>query len=295
MTYVLWFLTHEATALLAIALAAVLWSIYRYQWIVSPDTAHYLAAMAGKPVPSPFRWRVFPRLLAPLLRPGRPHVQVTHVWAAFSWASLVLSAAHVGVYAEQHGVPGWAAVALFVTLPWFRGLVRNPCLTDQPAMLFALLAATSPVWWHQIVFGLLAGACTERAPVFAAVFAWSPWPLVGLVVPAVAALVTKRGAALDHNDWRRMRALHNQAQPHVFILPWGACLLSVLAPTWQLAAAVGLGAAQLLVATDRSRLLQWGAPVVIVVTLSVVPEWLLPALVLYQVAAPWCDFVSPWK
>lgn len=268
--------------------AALLACLWRYGWIVTPDGQAYMMAARGAVVPSPFRWRVLPRLI------GRWPT----VWRFASWTSLLLSAVLVGLYAEQHGLPAWAATALWVTLPWFRGLTRMPLLTDQIGMAAALGCAVTGQWWAVVPLALLAGSASERAPVFAAVFAWSPLPLVGLIVPAIAALTTKRGDLPwtdGHNDFWRIRDMHNQAQPHVYLLPFGATLLSVLGVTWQWSLALGLGIAQWMVATDRARLLQWGAPVLVVVTLQVVPTSWLPLLVLYQVVAPWCDWSHPWK
>lgn len=273
----------------ALAVAAWWW---RYGWIVSPDTRAYLEIAAGSGGPSPFRWRAIVRALAVI--PEQHRIQG---WKWFSWMALVASGILVGAYAEQRGVHGWAAAAIWVTLPWFRGLVRNPCLTDQIGMAAALGCAVLP-WWATVPCALVAGASSERAPVFAAVFAWSPLPLVGIIVPAAMALATTHRElswTKGHNDWRAMRELHSLAQPHTYLLPFGALLLAPLAFTWQAAAALALGVAQWLVATDRSRLLQWGAPVLVVVTLLAVPERLWTMLVVYQIAAPWCDFVSPWK
>ncbi len=241
----------------AIGLLAVALCWWRYSWIVSPDGAAYLAMANGAPAPAPFRWRLLPRIL------GRWPA----VWRWCSWASLVVSAVLVGAYAEQRGIPGWSAAGLFCALPWFRGLVRMPILTDQLAMVFALGSALSPPCLA-VPLAIVAGCCSERAPVFAAVFAWSPLPLVGLVVPAVMALTT-RGPSSAHNSLRTMRELHNRAQPHVY--------------------------AQLLVATDRARLYQWGAPVVVVSALSALPPAWWPAAILATVISPASDWVAPWK
>lgn len=273
-----------AIACLAIGLLAVALCWWRYGWLVTPDGQQYLAMARGEPVPDPFRWRLLPRLL------GR----YPRVWHAVSWLSLVGCCVLVGQYAEQLGIAGWAAAALFVTLPWFRGLVRMPLLTDQVGMLAALGCALLP-WWAAIPCALVAGAANEKAPLFAAVFAWSPIPLVGAVVPAVVAMVTKRGPKASHNDWRAMRELHNRAQPHVYLLPWGACLLAVLAPSWQLLLAVAGGYGMFVMATDRARLYQYGCPVAVVATLSVLPPQWWPLAVLVNVVSPACDWCVPWK
>lgn len=263
--------------------SVVLWG-YRYGTIISPDGRVYIAMAHGAQAPSPFRWRLAPRLL------GRCPV----VWRWSSWGALVGAAVLVGLYAEQQGLPGWAAASLFCALPWFRGLVRMPLLTDQLGMFLALAGALVP-WPFAIPLWLLAGACSERSVVFAAVFAWNPLALVGLLVPMSAAILTPRGPEAEHNDWQVMRQLHNRARLAVYVLPWGACLLAVLAPSWQLAAAVGLGYAQMAIATDRARIYMAGAPVVVVTTLAAVPAWSWPLLILAMVVNPASEWEAPWK
>lgn len=267
-----------------IGVIGVLACLYRYGWIVTSDGQAYIEIANGKPGLAPFRWRLVARLL------GRS----PRLWVGISWTALVASTALVGVYADQHGLPGWAAAALFVSLPYFRGLVRIPIVTDHLGMFFALAAGVAP-WWAAIPLGVLAGCCNEKAPIFAAIFAWSPLPLVGLVVPATMVLLTRGGPKSLHNSWKLMRELHNKAQPHIYILPWGVCLLGVLTPTYQLLLAIVFGYAQMLVATDRSRLYQMGAPVVILATLAVLPAWALLPAILTMIALPSTDFVAPWK
>jgi hypothetical protein len=264
------------------AVAVALWW-YRYGTIVSPDGQAYLRLAAGHGGPAPFRWRLAVYLL------GRYPL----AWHWLSWSALAASAGLVGEYSGRHGIAPWAAAGLFAALPWFRGLVRMPILTDQLAMVCAIGAALVP-WYAAIPLALLAGTLSERAPVFSAVFAWSFVPLVGLIVPAVMVAMT-RGGIESHNDWRAMRELHNRVQPHTYVLPWGACLVAALGVGWQLVAAVALGYSQMLVATDRARLYQWSAPVVVVSALVAAPAEWWPAMVLATVAAPWCDWVAPWK
>jgi hypothetical protein len=255
-------------------LALVVWW-YRYGVVPSPDGAGYLMAAAGHGAPTPFRWRILPWALGGMCSGVSPVPRhwsqafdeakgAVRLWTVVSWLALVASAALVGVYADARGVPGWMAVVLFVNLPWYRGLVRNPVLTDQVAMACALGAAIAP-WWAAVPLSMLAGAANERAPLFAAVFAWSPVPLVGCCVPVLAAILTKHRElswTAGHNDWRHWRTEHGKAQLYELVLPWGAALLAASEPSWQLAACCALGYGQLLVAHDRVRLYQWGAPLV---------------------------------
>lgn len=72
------------------------------------------------------------------------------------------------------------------------------------------------------------------------------------------------------------------------LLPWGACLLAILNPSWQLLAVLAFGYAQLLVATDTVRLYQQAAPVVCIAAATALPISVGFAAV--SVAAIW----NPW-
>jgi hypothetical protein len=59
--------------------------------------------------------------------------------------------------------------------------------------------------------------------------------------------------------------------PAVMLLPWGACLVSVINPSWQLATVLAVAYAQLLVATDTQRLYQHAAPIVCIAAATALP------------------------
>src|SRR5690242_7396860 len=86
------------------------------------------------------------------------------------------------------------AAALVCALPGVRACsLRLPVLLDAPsfaiALLLAAVAAFSPapgterVLWQTALFviALLGGATRETIPIFGALWAWSPWPLLGLL------------------------------------------------------------------------------------------------------------------
>src|SRR6185437_119407 len=71
-------------------------------------------------------------------------------------------------------------------LSWFN--LRHPVLVDLPAFALALGAAVAwqhGLWWAAIPLVLTAGCVKETSPVFAAVWAWHPVMLVGLIPPAI--------------------------------------------------------------------------------------------------------------
>lgn len=99
-----------------------------------------------------------------------------------SWASFIAIATLLG---------GWRASLLFMTLPgvWF--CVTHPTTVDGPSMLLAWLSSLA--WahghpWVSVLCSCVAGLVHERAPMFAALYAWHWMPLVGLVVPLLRGL-----------------------------------------------------------------------------------------------------------
>lgn len=246
-----------------VALAAEWWA---HRATLTPDGLTYLRARAvgegriaigGWEPCQPFRLRW---LLPWLWRQTRDPMLAGRYSC---YVGCVLSAALVG------HLGGWRAELLFLALPLWSCWVRHPWQIDAPAMALALLAATSDTWWVVVLISLVAGAAKESAPLFAAVYAWSPLPLVGLLVPLVSDMLLPAGEPRDAAEgaivgrpWASARVYHGPALHDVsMVAPWGAVLLAGACPTWQLGAALALGYGQLLVAVDRARLYLWAAPV----------------------------------
>lgn len=243
--------------------------------MLSPDGARYLA----KNPPRPFVWR----WLLPAVTGRDPEV-----WRLITYVSLVFLPFVVWAWSGD-----WRTMLL---LPGLAGVVhvnvRFPVLTDVPAMLFALTCAlmVGRGWWAPAVaFACLAGATNERAPVFAALFAWHPVPLFGLIAvgwtlkpgpdpcggDAAQALVRP-----VQTSWEAHRRLPLWA----WVLPWGAGVFALAAPSWQLAATCAAAYLMCVVATDTVRLYQWAWPVVAVCALEAIPAgWLALAVVLHVV------------
>jgi hypothetical protein len=174
------------------------------------------------------------------------------------------------------------AVLLWVGLPWFRLGVRYPVLTDATAMLFALLSVillpvSIPL---AVVSAVIAGACRESAPVYAALFSLSPWPLLALPAVLAAHFLTRKGEIPIGADW-----LHKPFKSawdfhggkwldaKWTLLPWGAALIAVLNPQfWTALPALAVAYGTMLVANDFARLYQWAAPPVVILAAQMVPE-----------------------
>ncbi len=260
---------------------------------LTPDGVRYANMGRGLAEPMPF-----------CLRPLLPVICGDKMprWIAATVLGLIASVALTGVLALQRGATEAQAVvamALLAGLPSLRFSFFAPVLVDMPAMALALGAAV--LWPIEPILAFacagIAGLVSEKAPIWAAVFALSPWLLSGLAAPAFVALVTRRTAA-DPNDPLAETITHpirssmkwhagKWRNPHLMLLPWGACLVVLADPTLWLVIALAVGYAQIFVATDTVRLYQQAAPVVCVLAaLSIPIDWALPAL-----AAHW---FNPW-
>ena len=242
---------------------------------LTPDSARYLTVHTP---PSPFHLR--------LLLPWLCGQSATR-WYLATWIGVALMALGTALLA-----PGWqgiAAAALVLTLPSVRFSLAHVVLVDMAALGLATTSAALAVHgWTipAIIVAALAGTTKESAPIFAALFAWNPLLLVGLLVPAVVKLVRKPGTDVlrePEHAWilahpiKAGRKYHARmvidAMP-VLVTPWGACVLALGAPSVQLFATLAAAYAQLLVATDTVRLYQWSAPVVAIAATSAVdPRW----------------------
>lgn len=253
---------------------------------LTPDGQRYLSMAAGMPQPMPFHLR---RLIPTLCGGSEAR------WIAVNVASILGAAVLTGILATQHGATieqSAVAGALLLGLPWVRFCWSRPVLVDMPALALALLAAVLvPINVYACGAALVAAALTsEKAPIFASLFAWNPLLLTGLAVPVLLYL-WKRPAQVDPND-PLARTLsqplatglssHANAwrSAHAMLFPWGACLAVIAAPSVWVGVALLVGYAQLLVATDSVRLYQQAAPVLCISAAFVIPAgWVAAVLV----------------
>ena len=136
----------------------------------------------------------------------------------------------------------------------------------------------------------------ETAPVWAAIFAFSPIPLVGLVVVGLRWLQRQGSDVLDEqNAWILKHPLkaalifHHELwlDPRTMVAPWGGLLAGLAFLDLRLGVALVAGYAQLLVATDSVRLYQWAAPALALACAHGLPAWALPFIALSIVFNPW--------
>lgn len=250
---------------------------------VSPDGHRYLT-MHRQRVCRPFhlRW------LLPLTLRGNPF--------AWLWVSR-LSLVAIGGLAWAYTGSVW--MACIATLPGLHFNWRFPVMVDVTAMALALAAAVMlPIFWPAaIVLALLAGFTKESSPVFAAIYAWNPLLLVGLI-PVAIRWLQKPGPDVDslpksHHEmvaqpFKTGWAFHGQRllDPQLMLLPWGGLVVALGAMNVQLAVALVVAYSQMAVATDSVRLYQWAAPVVALGAVEAIPPVWLPLVAAVTVWNP---------
>jgi len=254
---------------------------------LGPDSARYVLAGQGHRVARPFhlRW------LLPFVCRDVPR-RWWIVWS-LSWP---LTAAAMVVLALGRGLelgPAVGAAALLVALPGLLGpVVVRPVGVDLPALAVGLWAAAllELGWWPAaVVLVLVAGSVKESTPVFAALWAWHPLLLVGLLAPAIRAVcsrpeldpVTAGNPTLlevhNHPVRTALEAHRDRARDAwLWLWPWGASLAALVRPSVAVVSTLVAAHAQLLVATDTVRLLHTAAgPVVALAAAEVIPGPLL--------------------
>lgn len=219
-------------------------------------------------------------------------------WQLLSAVSLIAWGPALAWYLEGFGAAPWQKIAGVVLLCGLPGMFRfnavRPVLVDAPAFALALVCAAlvlsgHPFWGAAV--SLAAGASKESAPIFAAAFSLSPWPLVGLVAagwwrhsgcipkwaepwlahPVKAALEQHRHAWLN---WQAMVLPLGVLLPLALCAPWG------YPRAWALAGlCLALGYGQMLFAMDTARLYSWAAPGVIALALLALPQEWAPLIV----------------
>lgn len=253
---------------------------------LSPDGRYYIRMHDGMPVPRPYAWR----WLLPLLP--------LNIWALTTWTSLVLTPVCAAYYFSERGLHGHEltfAVALLSVVPGvWRLALSLPILCDTPAFAAALAVAALSVRhpWAAAVAALPLGAAYEKGPVFAALWGWSWWPLMGLTFVG----------------WFRKHAPHDETTPEwikhpfltamkyrerlgldmeAYLLPFGASLLAFTAPfSWQVILTTAVAFGQLFIAQDTIRLLVWAAPVLVCAAVPQIPQaWYVLALVFTLLSA----------
>ena len=265
--------------------------------MAGPDAARYLLAGRGVRVARPFNLRV----LAPAVCRD-DLTRWTWLWR-LSWPT---AAAGAVLWSWATGLPVGRAVAcaaLLMALPGVYGpSVSRPVQVDLPSMAVGLFAAALMVMADDaaavvcaVLLTCVAAAFKESAPVWVALWAWSPWPLLALAVPLVVNLV--RPAAIDevtqhpllrhvHDHPFRSSREHRAGRSRdawLWVAPWGVTLAALVPPDVRTVVTMVVAHAQLLVATDTVRLLATtaGPAMALGAATNLPAQWLVLAVVLH--------------
>ena len=137
------------------------------------------------------------------------------------WPKRALQVASLGSLVALGALMGdWKRAVLLGTLPGFWFIATHPTTVDAPSMLLALLAAmllpSHP--YAAVLLSCLSGFIHERGPVFAALYAWHPLLLVGLV----AVGWWRKAAAADGDQLVGRGLLYSLRahKPYVDFLDW---------------------------------------------------------------------------
>jgi hypothetical protein len=262
----------------------------RDQVVLTPDGTRYVAAAEGQKVSRPFHYRwLLPAVLGPWPKK----------WIVLTDACALL----LPFLAFWYAGGGWAGVFLAGLTVGLVGVIkfnrRYPVLVDLPAMTVAL--ASAACWrtgWYlpALALAVVAACIKETSPVFIAAWAWSPWPLVGLIAPAVRHFVRRSEEAVDaQNEWHLREVVvsafgyRKDWQRWVYVLPWSACLVGLAHTSPQLAVVLALAYGQLVIATDAVRLYQWAFPVLGLAAAQAVDPFWYPVLLALHLVNPFAS------
>lgn len=203
-----------------------------------------------------------------------------------TWCFLLLTAVTLGAW--------WKAL-LFMTIPGVGFCATRPHTVDAVSMGLAWGAALH-VPHHPgmaCALALASGFVHERGPVFAALYAWHPLPLVGLLgvmwwrksapsdgdpyvgLPTLRATLAAQKKMQDYVDWK------GWLYPTKAIVPLAAT--EQVAPSAWLALA--LATATRIMGTDNARFVMWGVPPVLA-SMTRAPLWLVAVHAMFLVRMP---------
>ena len=298
-------------------LAGMLGFLYWYEFFcpIDPkdntDGYWYLELARGESVPFPFslRWLV-PRILGPKIV----------VWVWTTRVVLILSGVVFYWLLTLRGLSSFEAligVALFCGTPGvFAYQFLEQVLVDPLALFLTLLGAAltliNPILGIPVV--LLAGFSKENSPILAALFAWSWWPLIGLIAPVLSHFFFSKPARYhaEYTDTstgerkemsflellqniRRCRGTFLQSLD-VVVLPWGITIWAFcLNPTLGGVLALGVAYGTFFISTDGERVYQVAigaiaGPAAVLIAHS---QWCWVLLLLHYTHFWSLGFVSP--
>lgn len=284
---------------------AICWYFFVFQLfggiVTSPqrqgDEMLYFMMVSGQKAQSPFHYR----WLLPWLER-----KWSGIWQPLNITCLIATAPVMVLYAAVGGLSWFAclyAAALYLGLFGVSTyLFVRTFFVDSAATLFALSAATLWLygWWAPAIVCVLIATCfRETSFVYAALFAWTPWLLIGGVAFLARHLISPpcKGAPNPFTYVRDYGKRHFRLRPTVLLLPWCAALAALFAPSAQLIVALLIGYFLCTLASEHDRIYMAPAfPIMCASAAMITPILLmLPLIALHFScsALPWHWNVSP--
>ena len=237
---------------------------------------------AGRAAPRPFCWRWGLTVVA---RWG------AEAWMALTAGWLTVSGPIIWLWLRQRGcseLGAFVGVWLWICLPsvWERSarIVHLPEGVVIPLCLLSAEMLNLPEvgWWVGIALALIAGTLRETSGVWIALYAGSPWGLVGLLtVPwwRRGGAPTRNHHLFDH-PWRLFgrERLRRGFAVRPYLTCWGAAAPGLLTLNPWVWGAVAFAAWPLLRSVDTARLLAYAWPLVMASAVGGADERLLLAL-----------------
>jgi len=257
---------------------------------MSPDGGYYLQLGRGEAVPVPYS-----------LRPIVPMICRENM-AMWEWSSrlcLAMSGWALFMLCEQYCLTITQSFAVWTAFMVTRGFglysSRLPVLTDAHGMSLALITALLIMTGHTaagISIAFIGALVNEKVPIYAALYSWSLWPLMGLLLVAMALLIFEQDEDDQGIDWldRPFETSVNflkwkwasKEQLAYFVAPFGIGLLALFTKSWQVWACFIASLLPLMRSMDYARVTMWALPVLLIYTVAFTPSVLLPLVPLTQ-------------
>lgn len=258
----------------------------RYGLHTSPDGEYYFKAGRGESVPVPYS-----------LRPLVPMVcgDSYTMWYYVTYAHIGLLGFFSYLLGIYYGLTVAEAITVSACIAVSRSFVKMqayyPALVDAHAHAWAMMIAVTAMSGNTalaIMLAIFGGLINEKTPVFAAIYAWSFTPLVGVLATVVHFILAKHDNSRQGIDWMDRpyetainaiaARVHDGTWSVYFIAPLGVAWLGIIGNATPAYVALVLSASFVLRAMDYRRLIAWGLPLMLIEAVRFTPAPFLPML-----------------
>jgi hypothetical protein len=258
----------------------------RYGLHTSPDGEYYFKAGRGESVPVPYSLRP----LVPMVC-GDSYTK----WYYLTYLHIALVGFASYLLGINYGLTVAQAITVSACIAVSRSFVKMqayyPALVDAHSHAWAMMIAVAALSGNTtiaMVLAIIGGLVSEKVPVFAAIYAWSFAPLIGVLATALHFIMAKHDNTRQGIAWLDKpfeAAIENIASKfqngtwHVYFLaPIGVAWLGLLGNSTPAYVALVFAALPVLRAMDYTRLITWGLPLLLIEAVRLTPAPFLPLL-----------------